>query len=63
MGADNVECVYSSEEQVTEMLPLSKEQATNPSEFGVVDNFRFARSHQNFVSVPGQVVQFSVNGE
>lgn len=35
-----MECVYSSEEQVAEMLPLSKEQEENPSEFGVVDNFR-----------------------
>ena len=40
--ADTVECVYSSEEQVTEMLPLSKEQKKNPEEFGVVDNFRYA---------------------
>ena len=37
-----MECVYSSEEQVTEMLPLSKEQKKNPEEFGVVDNFRYA---------------------
>lgn len=36
-----MECVYSSEEQVTEMLPLSKEQRKNPEEFGVVDNFRY----------------------
>lgn len=42
MDADTVECVYSSEEQVTEMLPLSKEQKKNPKEFGVVDNFRCA---------------------
>eukprot|EP00903_Cladosiphon_okamuranus_P013344 g12437.t1 len=40
VDADTVECVYSSEEQVTEMLPLSKEQKQNPEEFGVVDNFR-----------------------
>eukprot|EP00752_Nemacystus_decipiens_P012240 g10849.t1 len=40
VDADTVECVYSSEEQVTEMLPLSKEQEKNPEEFGVVDNFR-----------------------
>ncbi|CAN0305397.1 unnamed protein product [Ectocarpus sp. 4 AP-2014] len=37
---ETVECVYSSEEQVTEMLPLSKEQEKNPEDFGVVDNFR-----------------------
>ena len=42
VDADTVECVYSSEEQVTEMLPLSKEQKKNPEEFGVVDNFRYA---------------------
>ena len=36
-----MECVYSSEEQVTEMLPLSKEKKKNPEEFGVVDNFRY----------------------
>lgn len=40
VDAGTVECVYSSEEQVTEMLPLSKEQEKNPEEFGVVDNFR-----------------------
>lgn len=40
VNAGTVECVYSSEEQVTEMLPLSKEQAKNPEEFGVVDKFR-----------------------
>lgn len=40
VDADTVECVYSSEEQVTQMLPLSKEQKSNPAEYGVVDNFR-----------------------
>ncbi|CBJ33328.1 conserved unknown protein [Ectocarpus siliculosus] len=40
LDPDTVECVYSSEEQVTEMLPLSKEQEKNPGDFGVVDNFR-----------------------
>eukprot|EP00904_Undaria_pinnatifida_P007541 jgi/Undpi1/3917/HiC_scaffold_16.g07285.m1 len=40
VDAGTVECVYSSEEQVVEMLPLSKEQKKNPEEFGVVDNFR-----------------------
>lgn len=45
MDADAVECVYSSEEQVTEMLPLSKEQEESPGDFGVVDNFRY-RSKQ-----------------
>ncbi|CAM9575002.1 unnamed protein product, partial [Laminaria digitata] len=40
VDAGTVECVYSSEEQVAEMLPLSKEQEKNPEEFGVVDNFR-----------------------
>lgn len=44
MDADAVECVYSSEEQVTEMLPLSKEQEESPGEFGVVDNFRYGVS-------------------
>ncbi|CAN0324608.1 unnamed protein product, partial [Hapterophycus canaliculatus] len=43
VDVDKVECVYSSEEQVTEMLPLSKEQEKNPAEFGVVDNFRYNR--------------------
>lgn len=40
MDPDLVECVYSSEEQVTEMLPLSDEQHEKPEEFGVVENFR-----------------------
>ena len=40
VDAGSVECVYSSEEQVAEMLPLSKEQKKNPEEFGVVDNVR-----------------------
>lgn len=46
MDADAVECVYSSEEQVTEMLPLSKEQEESPGEFGVVDNFRYGSKQQ-----------------
>lgn len=40
VDAESVECVYSSEEQVTEMLPLSEEQQQNPGEFGIVENFR-----------------------
>lgn len=46
VNAGTVECVYSSEEQVTEMLPLSKEQAKNPEEFGVVDKFRCAAKQE-----------------
>lgn len=41
MDANEVKCVYSSEEQVAEMLPLSETQQQNPAEFGVVDNFRY----------------------
>lgn len=43
---DTVECVFSSEEQVAEMLPLSKEQEKNPEDFGVVDNFRYAAGNR-----------------
>ncbi|CAM9529955.1 unnamed protein product [Discosporangium mesarthrocarpum] len=40
VDASEVKCIYSSEEAVAEMLPLSKEQEKNPEEFGAVENFR-----------------------
>lgn len=35
-----IKILYSSEQATTQLAPLTEEQAANPKEFGVLDNFR-----------------------